>query len=143
MIFSKRSRQTVCLLKIALFSDFRVLRARLKNTPDCNLKDKSPSIKMTQSGIKARNQGRRGSEIKDISLSVQTASGLIEQRKTFVDLSSFFCVQANLVIQSLKSVERSFRENVPKLRRAGSTPKWSIFMGQPSRTLSTSMQFSK
>ena len=114
----------------------------------CNFEpnSKDPLIKMTQSGIKARNQGRRGSEIKDISLSVQTASGLIEQRKTyFVDFyqASSILFQANPVIQSSKSVARSFRENAPKLRRAGSTLKWSIFMGQPSRTLSTSMQFSK
>ena len=51
--------------------------------------------------------------------------------------------QANPVIQSSKSVGKNFKENVPRLKRAGSTPKWSIFMEQPSRTLSTSMQFSK
>ena len=69
---------------------------------------------MTQSGIKARNQGRRGSEIKDISLSVQTASGLIEQRKTFVDLSASFVFRPT----QLSKVQKVSREVSERMCRS-------------------------
>ena len=90
-----------------------------------------PSIKMTQSGIKARNQGRRGSEIKDISLSVQTASGLIEQRKTyfvdFIKLLLLFSGQPSY--PKFKKCREKFQRECAEAKKSGEYTKMVHFYG--------------
>ena len=71
-----QTQQCQCTVSGKLTTQWVFPPALPVNTTKCNFKSQTFAtfIKMTQSGIKARNS-RRGSEIKDISLSVQTASG--------------------------------------------------------------------